>query len=415
MLAPMPRLSERNVGWLGALTVLALLAHAFLLAPGLEPPDPWLDHAEARVFVGVTLLFALTGRVVLSFFPPGEVGSHAWRDLPVTAATSLLVGSQVAWLLPGYDVPPLYWIIPLLALARWFTLPGAMVPRHAPPRTPLGALDLLAVVAGLAWVVYSVLIDVLAPGWLALLVLVFHALGVARRRRAGRYAVLALGALLLVPSGALHAGPTSGLTPASSMGIGASFLVPWLRRSDKRAGLLAALGFGSLFAIGPTLLGMVGPGVMVFASHPRQRRFAATTLLACALPFFLLAFLLRMPERFAVVRPDAPRGRLLWLPEILSDALAPSDWGLAWPLLVAALVLGALTFPWRGEDWTPGTIEEPRREVRALTALIALAGAAVALPSAPWAEVDLPVIFFPPCALLAGLLLIPPERVAATA
>jgi hypothetical protein len=282
-----------------------------------------------------------------------------------------------------------------------------MVPRHAPAREPPGALDLLAVILGLSWAVYAVRVDPIALEWLALCVLVFHALGVARRRRAGRYAVLALGAVLFVPPGALHSGPTSGLAPALSMALGASFLVPWLRRADRRAGCLAALGFGSLFADGATLLGLAGPAAMILGSHARQRRFAASALLAFSLAFLLAAL--------AAGRPTGPRGRLLWLPELLSGALASSGWGLAWPLLSAALVLGAFTFPWRGPEWTPGTIEEPRREVRALVVLIVLAGAALALPSAPWAEVDLPVIFFAPCSLLVGLLLIPPERARAPA
>jgi hypothetical protein len=280
-----------------------------------------------------------------------------------------------------------------------------MVPRHAPPRAPLGALDALAVILGLVWAAYSALIDVIALEWLALSVLVFHALGVARRRRGGRYALLALGAALSVPSGALHPGSSSGLGPALSIGLGASFLVPWLRRADKRAGLLAALGFGGLFANGPALLGLVGPVVMISASHARQRRFAASALLACSLIFLL--------GSLAAGRSQSSRGRLLCLPEILSESLAFSDWGLAWPVLLAALALGALTFPWRGPEWIPGTIEEPRREARALIALIVLAGGVLALPSAPWAEADLPLIFFPPCSLLAGPLLIPPERVTA--
>jgi len=141
--------------------------------------------------------------------------------------------------------------------------------------------------------------------------------------------------------------------------------------------------------------------VMIGASHARQRRFATIALIACALPFLLVS------------EPEPGRARLLWLPEILSGALSFPEWGLAWPLLAAALVLGALTFPWRAVEWTPGTIEEPRQEARAIGALVVLAAGAVALPSAPWAEVDVLLIFFLPCALLAGLLLLPPERVPA--
>jgi peptidoglycan/LPS O-acetylase OafA/YrhL len=84
-------------------------------------------------------------------------------------------------------------------------------------------------------------------------------------------------------------------------------------------------------------------------------------------------------------------------------------WGLAWPAVLLALALGALAFDWRAREWTPGTIEQPRREARALLALILLACAALAPPFSPWAEEEVLVILFPPCAFLAGLLLAPPE------
>ena len=132
---------------LGCLVVLALSAHAVLLAPNLEPLDPWLGYERARVSVEFALLFLVTGRVVLSFFPPGDVGSHAPRDLTVTVATSLSVGFVLSWLLPEDELRP-YWLVPLLAIARWLTLPGAMVPRHPPPREPVGALDADSLMSG---------------------------------------------------------------------------------------------------------------------------------------------------------------------------------------------------------------------------------------------------------------------------
>lgn len=396
MLLLVLRLSGKS---LGVLAGLALLAHGILLAPGLPASHPGNLFGPATLRVLAELCFyALTGRVVLALLAPGDVGSHAPSDLPVTAATSLVLGTCV-WTRVPESSPLLFLAVLGVGIVRWLLLPGAMVPRHAPPSAARGRLDALALIAAAVWAVYSLLVELFAVEWLALCVLVSHGLGVARRARPGRYAFLALGASLCLPPGSIR---TDGVLPALSLGLGAVFLIPWLRRADKRAGLLSALGFGSVLHAGPTPLGLAGPLVLVLFSHARQRRFAALSAGLCALPFLLFAG-----------RPEGGRGRLLWLPELVSGALRTSEWGLAWPLVAAALVLGALSFPWRGADWAPGTIEEPRREVRALCALIVLAGAALAVPSVPWAEVDVLVILFPPLALLAGLVLIPPERAAA--
>jgi hypothetical protein len=323
--------------------------------------------------------------------------------LPATLATSLALGVLLwegAWERIPIVLHPLVAVLPL-ALVRWLTLPGAMVPRHRPPDEPFGRLDTGFALLLLGWALYLLLLaDArVALRWLALFVVVFHVLGVARRRRAGRYALLTLAALLCVPLGASRAATTWSI-PALSLALGAGFTIPWLRRADKRAGLLAALGFASLLATGP-LLFAAGACVFVLASHPRQRRFAALSLAAWAVPFALV--LARKPSW-------PPRDRLLSLPMLVERALTVSEWGLAWPLVAAALVLGALRFPWRAREWTPGTIDEPRREVQALLVLLVLACVVLALPLMPWDEGDVLILLFPLCTLLAGLLLIPPER-----
>jgi len=391
------RLSAKGLGLSAG---LVLLAHGTLLAAEIPAPTPGTAVLALAALLGVHLS---GGRVVLSLLPPGEVGSHAWRDLPVTAATSLALGSLIGFLgsLDSF-VHPL-WILLLAALLRWLTLPGAMVPRHRPPSEPLGALDDLVALAGSIWVVYLLFVEDTRSAllWLALFVVLVHALGVARRRRGGRHAVLVLGAALC-PHWFFFA-----LTPALSLGLGASFLIPWLRRADKRAGVLAMLGFGSVFGAGPSLLGLVGPSVFFLFSHPRQRRFAGIGVALSSL-FFLGAG--------SLAGHRAPiRGRLLWLSEIASHALDTSIWGLAWPAVLAALVLGALAFEWRSVEWKLGTIEPPRREARALLALVLLACAALAPPFSPWGEEEVLVILFPLCALLAGLLLIPEEQIPAAA
>lgn len=392
----MLRLSAKGLGLCAA---LVLLAHAVLLARSLPAPDP---SAEAWLSAGLLLAYGLAGRVALSFLPPGEVGSHLPRALPATLATSFVLGSLIASLAPALSIHPL-WSVPFLALLRWFTLPGAMVPRHLPPSEPYGILDTAAALAGTAWSVSLFVVEDprFALTWLALCVLVFHALGVARRRRAGRYALLAVGAAL-----APH-GLSLDLAPAVGLGLGASFLVPWLRRADKRAGVLSMLGFGSVFCSGPTLLGLVGPSVLLFFSHPRQRRFAG--------PGAALSALLFLGVWSLTGDPAPARGRLLWLPELLDSALDTSVWGLAWPAVLVALGLGALAFDWRASDWSVGTIEEPRREAKALLALVLLAFASLAPTFSPWGEEEVLAILYLPCALLAGLLLIPAERAPAPA
>lgn len=383
----MLRLSAKSLA-LGA--GLVLLAHGVVLARESAPPTP---SAIALVSVIPLLAYLIAGRIALSLLPPGEVGSHSWRDLPVTVAASLVLGS----LLAGFV--PLVWSVGIalgLGLLRGLALPGTMVPRHRPPGEPCRALDGLVALALSAWAAYLVFVQEYALLWLALFVLLFHGLTVARRRRAGGYAILALGAALC-PHGLF-----SALTPALGLGMGACFLIPWLRRADRRAGVLAMLGFGGVFADGPSLLALVGPAVLLSFSHVSQRRFAAVGVLFSSLTFLALGALA------GLARPA--RGRLLWLPELVSSALDWSVWGLAWPAVAAALVLGAVAFDWRGPSWTVGTIETPRREAQALLVLVVLSAAALAPPFAPWAEEEVLVLIFPLCALLAGLLVIPAER-----
>src|SRR5688572_17286887 len=161
------RLSAKGLGLAAA---LVLLAHGFVLGreSTLPPPD-----TAALVRAGPLLAWLFAGRVLLSFLPPGEVGSHAWRELPATVATSLVLGCLAASL-----VGPT-WALGIalgLALVRWFTLPGAMVPRHRPPGERTRALDLVLALALPAWIVFLLFTEPTALPWLALFVLAFHVL-----------------------------------------------------------------------------------------------------------------------------------------------------------------------------------------------------------------------------------------------
>jgi hypothetical protein len=387
---------------LGVLALGALVAQAawvsprFLaLAAGSSPAarDSLFPLLWPAVLVGA-------GRVLLSFAPPGEVGGHGPRSLPATLAASLILGLLGAHALEGAADPVfLATLVLALALARWSTLPGAMVPRHGVASEARGPLDLVLGALAAAWAAY-----VLSDGdaellaWFAVGVLLYHALGVARRGRGWRQAVLVLFVLASVALDSL--GALAGLFPALSLALGAAFSIGWLRRADRRAGALAGVGFGSAFLGGCDALALAGVLVFVLASRPRQRWFAC----AWAGTAGGLALALAWLEGRAL---PAARGRAL-LAEELGIQLA--RWGIAWPILLGALVLGALSFRWRVEPWRPDQIEEPRRESIALGALLALACLALALPLSPWGEEEALVILFPPSVLLAALLLIPPAR-----
>lgn len=406
MLARVLRLPGRL---LGALAIAVLLVQVVRVVPEMH----WFvgddEFASVGFFLNLFLpaFFVATGRVLLAFLPPGEVGEHGAHGLPITLATSLLFGCLVALPL-GALVPnflPVYALVVVLALVRWTTLPGAMVPRHSVGSEPLGLFDAGIALVAVAWAALLALAEngVQALVWFALAVLLFHGLGVARRCRSGRYACLCLVALSYARLDVLV--QFDDLQPAVSLGMGATFLVGWLRRADRRAGALAGIGFGSLFLGGCEALALVGALVFVLASHARQRRFALGWVGTVGALSLLLAWL------HGRILP-APRGRL-WLAGELGFQL--ESWGLTWPAVLGALALGALSFRWQAGEWQPGVIEEPRREVLALLALVLLAGLALALPISPWAEAQMLAILFSPCVLLAGLLLIPPERVTETA
>lgn len=396
MLPPVSRLPR----WLlGGLLWAALLAHGAVLVSSpwwLEPAPSGIPWSRLGALAGA-LLF---GRVLLAWLPPGEVGGHAPRALPATLATSLALGGplvarlagETAWLAAGIGLA-------LALLARVLTLPGAMVPRHGVAAEPWRAWDALAAGLGLLW---SGLLLASPGGSSGLLgfasaLLVFQALGVARRARAGRQALLALGAATpLVASEGVA-------LRALALALGAAALVPWLRRHDRRAGALAGIGFGSLFLGGPDPLAFAAALVFVSASHPRQRRFAASWVGAAG-ALAALAWLLA-PHGLVLTA----RARLLYASLFLEQAFDAETWGLAWPLLGLGLVLGALTIPWR-EPHSREPIEAPRREALALASLVAACALALLVPLSPWGEEEALALLFAPATLLVGLVLLPDAR-----
>ena len=390
------------------LAALALAAHAALVVPGFH--RTWFDrHSELGLFLFLVVLPAFClGRVALSFLPPGSPGSHTWQELPATLAASFALGFPIMLLLaciPGWTYWSWFWVFLLAAATRWLTLPGAMVPRHPPRSIPPTWLDLALIALGTVWGVHLVLVGtpLAAWGWFALSLLVFHGLRTARRDRLGGFWLLGVLALLGAPPAVADSlddfGPA--FLPALALGAGGTFSVAWLRRADRRAGVLAATSFASVLAESFDPLALAGLATLISASRRPQRPFVLRTSIGAALVFAVPAWLAGDPFQ---------RGRWLRARELVDRALDWQDWGLAWPLVTLALVLGAASFPWREEAWSSASIEEPRREVRALARLVVLAALALALPISPWGEPDALVILFPPLALLAGLLALPAER-----
>jgi len=390
---------------LGGAAALALVVHAARVAPAflaLWPAGEGAALAAGLRVVGLTLL----GRIALAWLPPGPPGGHAPAELPRTLAASLALGTLVDAFLRRL-APDASWMLAaglglVLLVPRLLTLPGAMVPRHAPAREPRaaweGALELLV----LGWA--ALLATTAAAGealtWLALAVLVAGALDTARRARGGRLLVLLFLAAPGLPEDALAFGLGAGspLVPLVGLALGATGLVGWVRRADRRAGALAGLGFGALALTGPDPLALAGPLVLVAASAPRQRRFALTWTGASALACGLAAW-----------RSGGytGRGRGLLMPELVDQALRGDDWGLLWPAGLVALVLGLLTLHARS---SARTIDPPVREAWALVALLVLAGAALVPAASPWFEGQALVLLAPLLALAAGLALLPPAR-----
>jgi hypothetical protein len=388
---------------LGVVAALALVVHAYRVVPQFHALLYGHTEFGSLVFLPTLLTLAI-GRIVLAWLPPGEVGGHGLRELPATLATSLALGILVHDLL----VPVLpHWtsqavLAALLLLARILTLPGAMVPRHALGGEAWSTLDSLLALGVVGWCGYLLCTTVALEGhvWLALAVLVFAASGCARRARAGRrFGLLAL-AVIGFPTDLVRSVPgwfsyaSHDFVPLCGLALGATALVPWLRRHDRRAGALAGLAFGALFLNRWDPLALAGGVVLLAFSRPRQRAFAAGWFGASAAASTLLGL-------FApALASDSGRTGLLVLE-------TTSGFGLLLPGAVLALALGFVTFDWRSGR-SPGAIEEPRREGLAVVALATLVFLLVQPEASPW-SVAAARTFLAPVLVLAAMLLLAPK------
>ncbi|MBW2416543.1 MAG: hypothetical protein JRG76_18765 [Deltaproteobacteria bacterium] len=403
----MPRSAAK---FLGPLAGLLLAFHGYFAVRGLYR-SPGEVSAFGRGEVGNDLLFVLvasvTGRILLSWLPPGPQGSHTPRALPVTWAVSYLLGVAVLHIegaamgfLPDFgQVGGLMlfaapWI--LLAVLRLMTLPAAMVPRHEPRRERAGPATLALYAIAAVWVVTFLSLNLTSPiqslGSFAFMFLVAHGLGQARRAPAG-IAVFVLLGFFTVGVG------NPPLAPVY-FGTGAAFLIGWLRRADRRACWLSAIAFAACAVTdAPTLVG-AGLLTLVLASWRGQRKYAATAAGVSAL-------LIGLPGFFGV-RADAWfQGAYLWLPsnadisELFQRAFSPSQWGVAWFLFAATILAGVVA--------RIRSREADREQLGLL--LLFVFGCLAQFPLVwNWSNLTLLQSMFPVALLLAGLVWIPEEE-----
>ncbi len=432
----LPRVQRFASRLLAVLAFAALAVHAFLSVPVVVRV---LSARAAEEVLPAALPIALAlvlqllvGRLVLSFLPPGDPGSHGLSGLTATLATSFFLGEVALELeqrLWPTELGGLGWALflfpwMLLALARLVTLPGAMVPRHEVAHERAGPATRLVRVLVLGWSLALLWLTGIrfAWSWFAFLAVADHALSSARRAPLGRTLVVLGGALTAAPL--LWGHPVRDV--AVRLGFGAVFLVPWIRRAERRALVLAIIACSSLAGVGEPVLALAGlVTVLVLAPAPQRRRVLATGVVAAALlvlPWIGFASAGERAGPTAIREPAVlePLGPDPWrASDALSAALDIEDWGIAWLFLVLVgfaelgIVAGriALLLERRGQTWSEERIEEPLREVLGLAVLFVLAYCALRVSRTPCADAASAVlVLFPVVLLLSGLVLVPAER-----
>lgn len=389
-------------------------------------PD-WRLMVKAVFAVGPGLALALgIGRTILACLPAGWPGSHRAGGLLFTLATSHFLG--IAALTFQSDIYqaasiPLAtrWIVTpwlLLVCVRWFFGNGGMVVRREvpaePPTLASRAVTWITIAAVLApfvlwaapiqgrtttssvtsvaeffrtlthWRVQGAFPPLGLLHWPALLVIVVNGMERARRSPFWRRATALLLASVPFAILAIRDGYAT-LELSLFFGAGCAFSIPWLRRADRRAVWLSAIGFGACGLISPAA-GLIGAGGLaaLFLGTPRPSKHyvvvcgtlaAVAGLLPAVLSGQLIVFVLELFSNLGGVVKHSPIKTSFWALVDLGRAGATwHQWGAAWPAFALVLAAFGLRRLMRRRflEERPG-IDTPRREI---WTLLAASGAA---------------------------------------
>jgi len=431
----------------------------------------------ARSGIALAVLAGL-GRVLLACLPPGALGAHSPREIVRTWAASHVLGlvalAASAGLaeLFGVSRSLLVLVAPWIVLGalRWLTLPGAFVPGPEPAherpstlafmagaalavvavlpmadvatsaadaarslvgelgsesaaRSPLLSAAVISLMEGVAGAPDPRLARMLtAASFGALCVLLIYAWERARRAPFGRR----LFGLLFALTPAVFARASTGgtdLVLALLFAAGCTALVSWSRHADRRAAAFAALAFASCAVSGSVGLAVAGSLVLLGSTHANALRFVGSW---CASAWLLLALPGVLSERSHAELDASGPDRLSFAtnfnPGLLPEIVSFRRWGLLWLAALAAMVHFVSRRSSEGTSpESSGRIDEPRREVRVLTALLAIGLGARSLwvllgdwvgevpAHEAWTSALLPLAA--PAALLVGLVFVRAERV----
>ncbi|MCE9592930.1 MAG: hypothetical protein K8S98_01950 [Planctomycetes bacterium] len=359
----------------------------------------------------VLLERAVVGRVALAFLPPGAIGEHrpsAWAR--TWAASHLLGGLVIAtargWCGLAHVALDARWgavVVALACVLRWFTLPGAMVPRHEPASERAGVATWILRAASLGALIALGLEPFEFADVAAACVFVEFGLATARRRPWSR-AALVLAWLLTV--GATTAANTSSVLVVAAA---AAAWIAWRRRADRRAVVLAAVALAGLALREPWFAATAAVCVVTHTAAPSRKR----ALVALAASFLVIA----APHVHGFERAN---GALIAVAQSVFAAALPTLGAKAFWIAVA-LALVAATLGFTGGSRASAVtraVDPPDRELAALALWLVLAPlvviAAAALLDGAWpvARSRAFVAALGACAaLFVGLVAAPDERV----
>jgi hypothetical protein len=340
--------------------------------------------------LGMTLAWLAVGRTLLSLLPPGAAGSHRAGELPLTLASSLVLGGlgialPAIWLeaLGVRSAWPVSILWAIVLPVRWWLRPYPFVPRRAlyEQESIASKTALLAVCAVSGWPIARALIEARpleeactrSVGLAALAAFTLHGLQQARRAPLGRRLVVLV--LLATPALQDHI-ELVGLAAVVSAAMAASFSIAWLRRGDARAAVLSAIGF-AILALFTNAAWIAGMAVLVFATHANARR---RVLIACALAVLAIGAVIRGfgdgPIGFLMLDDPSPaaasNAEVISEPSLLRAIAQWQLWGATW--IGLAIALTALALGVRGAQRAAAP-DRPGRELVALVvAVIATLG-----------------------------------------